>query len=147
MRHDYNHLRTDLNSDENGDYFDHTIDTAKQGGLNRGPSEGGDNDGALVQERVGDVPEDSKEGEQPSLWVLQSLDHLLLLERLVLHTRLILLDPEDGLGALIRSEEPGTCWRVWEQEPVKNCGHHSNQTGDYHEPVGIHRSIMGPQES
>ena len=111
------------------------------------PSKRVDDDRPLVRERVGDGTESSEQGEQPRLGVRQSLDHLLLLERLVLHTGLVLSDPEDGFHALLGGEEPGIRRRVREQEPVKNCGHGCDQAGDDHEPVYITRSAVGSLET
>ena len=113
-RHADERLRANLNSDENGDNSNHTVDAPKQGSLKGVPSKGTNDDEALVYERGGDVVEGSGEGEQPCLGVSQSFDHLFLLERLVLHTRLVLPDPEDGLRALLRGEEPGIRRGVWE---------------------------------
>ena len=130
-------LRANLNREENGDNFNHTVDASKQGGLEGGPPKGTDDDGALIQERVGDVSEGSVEGEQPGLGVGQGLDHLFLLERLVLHTGLVLPDPEDGFRTLLRGEEPGVRRGIWEQKPVKDRGNDRDQAGNNHEPVDI----------
>ena len=146
-RHADERLRANLNSDENGDNSNHTVDAPKQGSLKGVPSKGTNDDEALVYERGGDVVEGSGEGEQPCLGVSQSFDHLFLLERLVLHTRLVLPDPEDGLRALLRGEEPGIRRGVWEQEPVKNCGHDRNQAGNNHEPVESTDQLRDLQES
>ena len=108
------------------------------------PSKRVDDDRPLVRERVGDVTESSEQGEQPRLGVRQSLDHLLLLERLVLYTGLVPSDPEDRFDALLRGEEPGIRRGIGEQEPVKDRDHSRYQTGDDHEPVDNNRSVAGP---
>lgn len=107
------------------------------------PPEGGDNDRTLVYKRVGNVAEGREEGEQPGLRLHQSLDHLFLLERLVLHTSLVLSDPDNSLRAFLGGEEPGVRRGIWEKEPVNDCGHDSDQAGDNHEPVAD-GSVVGP---
>ena len=83
--------------------LNNAVDTPQKCCLQRGKSEGVDDNLALVQEGVRDVVECREQSKEPGLWVQKRFDHLLPFEMLVLDSGLIFLSGNSsasmGLGS------------------------------------------------
>ena len=83
--------RGEAHPSEDRDDLDDTVDAAEERRLQVREAEGGDDERALVRERVGHVVERGEEREEPGLRVRERLVELLHLEVLVLDTGLVFL--------------------------------------------------------
>ena len=69
-----------------------------------------------MQAAVGDIRAELNEDDEPGVAVKKGLFALAPLETVVLDTRHIFLDPDDGLDPVLFAKEPGFHWDIWQKE-------------------------------